>query len=80
MRSFAPAEFWRHYEQLPKEIQKLADKNFALFDQNPLHPSLHFKELKNGVWAARVGQRYRSLAETQTRWLDVVLDWHARRI
>lgn len=33
--------FWQHYQQLPKEIQELADKNFALLKSDPYHPSLH---------------------------------------
>ena len=36
-------EFWALYEKLPKDIQGLADKNFALLKGNPEHPSLHLK-------------------------------------
>lgn len=63
MKSFAPAEFWRHYDRLPAHIQRLADKNFAIFEKDPLHPSLHFKEVAEGVWSARVGDHYRCLAK-----------------
>jgi hypothetical protein len=35
--------FWRCYEALPPEIQRVADQNFALLQRNPRHPSLHFK-------------------------------------
>ena len=36
-------EFWAFYEKLPKDIQGLADKNFALLKENPEHSSLHLK-------------------------------------
>ena len=36
-------EFWALYEKLPKDIQGLADKNFALLKENPEHPSLYLK-------------------------------------
>jgi len=32
-------EFWHHYRRIPKDIQELADKNFALLKANPRHPN-----------------------------------------
>ena len=61
MTSHALPSFWKCYEQLPKHIQKLADKNFALFNKNPGHPSLGFRK-KGGVYTAEIGRRYRALA------------------
>ncbi len=55
------ALFLECYEQLPKHTQKLADKNFALFNKNPGHPSLGFRK-KGGVYTAEIGRRYRALA------------------
>lgn len=63
MKSHAPAEFWRHYQRLPVATQKLADKTFAFFQRDPLYPSLHFKEVRQGVWSVRVGDHYRALAK-----------------
>jgi len=37
--------FWRHYRELPKEVQKLADKNFELLKSDPHHRSLDFKKV-----------------------------------
>jgi hypothetical protein len=37
--------FWQHYQQLSKEVQQLADKNFDLLKSDPYHPSLHFKKV-----------------------------------
>jgi len=42
----ASPRFWRLYNALQPEIQKLADKNFQLFKFNPQHPSLHFERKK----------------------------------
>ena len=55
--------FWKHYGQLPKETQELADKNFDLLKSDPHHPSLHFKEVNpvRKIWSARVGAQYRAL-------------------
>ncbi|MGB0384986.1 MAG: type II toxin-antitoxin system RelE family toxin [Ardenticatenaceae bacterium] len=55
--------FWRYYQQLPKEIQDLADKNFRLLKADPYHPSLHFKKVgkKKQLWSVRVGSHYRAL-------------------
>lgn len=53
-------EFWEMYAELPKKVQQLADKNFALLKADPKHPSLHFKKIA-GMWSARVGAHYRAL-------------------
>jgi len=60
--------FWRHYRELPKEIQRLADKNFELLKSDPHHRSLHFKKVgKNRqLWSVRVGVSYRALGTEKT--------------
>ncbi|MEY2864444.1 MAG: hypothetical protein RLY58_2151 [Pseudomonadota bacterium] len=57
----ASSHFWVCYDQLPIEIQQLADKNFLLLKANPSHPSLQFKKCGK-VWSARVGLNYRAIA------------------
>ena len=61
MKHRASPRFWRCYRGLPKDIQALADKSYALLKTNPGHPSLHFKKVAQ-FWSARVGLHYRSLA------------------
>ena len=63
MKHFALPRFWKHYHQLPKDIQRLADKNFTLLKANPRYPSLHFKKVGNykQLWSVRVGLHYRAL-------------------
>jgi hypothetical protein len=58
---YAGSAFWRHYEALPKALQTLADKNFALLQADPNHPSLRFKRVGR-FWSARVGLDYRAVA------------------
>lgn len=65
MKHIALPRFWRHYRQLPKEAQELADKNFELLKTNPHHPSLHFKKVGKAkqLWSVRVGAHYRVLGK-----------------
>ncbi len=61
MEHYTTPDFWVCYHHLPKEIQTLADKNYALLRSDPRHPSLQFKKVGE-VWSVRVGQHYRCLA------------------
>ena len=64
MRHFALPRFWRHYHQLPEDVQELADKSYELLRADPRHPSLHFKKVgkTKQLWSVRVGAHYRALA------------------
>lgn len=53
-------KFWSYYNQLPKDIQQIADSSYELLKTNPNHPSLHFKKV-NKYWSVRVGKSYREL-------------------
>ena len=47
---------------LPANIQQLARDSYTLLKQNPSHPSLQFKPVKNGAFrSARVSLGYRAL-------------------
>ena len=61
MRHRANPKFWKFYEQLPQEIQELADANYELLKNDPRHPSLHFKQVGR-FWSVRVGLHYRAVA------------------
>jgi hypothetical protein len=37
-----------------------------LLKQNPKHPSLHFKRVKDDLWSVRVGLTHRALATEGT--------------
>ncbi len=61
MKHQASPRFWQAYANLPADIQRLADRNYQLWLQNPLHLSLHFKKVGGRFWSARVGLHYRAL-------------------
>jgi hypothetical protein len=73
----ATSRFWRCYTALPKDIQTLADKSYALLKSDPKHPSLHFKKLGD-LWSVRVGLHHRALAvEVEDGLLWVWIGTHA---
>ena len=41
-------------------VQALADKNFAQLKRDPMHPSLHFKQVRR-LRSVRVGLHHRAL-------------------
>ncbi|WP_394754867.1 hypothetical protein [Crenothrix sp.] len=61
MKHKTTANFWDCYDNLPSEVQNVADKNFVLLKLNPQHPSLHFKKVGK-VWSVRIGLNYRAVA------------------
>jgi hypothetical protein len=52
MNSSVNASFRNAFTKLPAEDQELAVKNFALWQGNPRHPSLHFKKVGK-YWSVR---------------------------
>jgi hypothetical protein len=60
LKHFASPDFWAYYRNLPKLVQELADKSFALLNNDLHHPSLHFKKVGN-YWSVRIGLSYRAL-------------------
>ena len=75
MKHRANPKFWRFYGELPVEIQKLADRNFAILKQDSRHPSLHFKKVGR-FWSVRVGIHYRAVAVEEGT--DMVWFWIGR--
>ncbi len=57
----ADPDFWQAYNRLPDAIRELADKNFALLNSDPSHPSLRLKKI-GPIHSVRVGLHYRALA------------------
>ena len=62
MRHIKDPRFRPLYDASPLDVCELADKSFRQLKQNPSHPSLHFKRIRDELWSARVGRRYRALA------------------
>jgi mRNA-degrading endonuclease RelE of RelBE toxin-antitoxin system len=53
--------FDEDYHSLPELIKDRADKQFALFLENPHHPSLRIKKIKGhtNIWEGRITKSYR---------------------
>ena len=45
MTSLTTPRFWAAYRELPTEVREAARKAYALFRENPQHPSLQFKKV-----------------------------------
>jgi hypothetical protein len=67
----AHPRFWLFYNALPETVRRAADKQFAIWCQNPGHPSLNFKKVGHDLWSARVDRHYRALA----RWRNGGYVW-----
>jgi hypothetical protein len=66
----ATPRFWNCYHALPENVRRLADQSYESMQQDPRHPSLHFKRVGR-FWSVRVGLRHRALAlehETEIVW------------
>jgi hypothetical protein len=61
MISHISPEFRQLFGQLPNEIQAQGRKAYKLFQQNPKHPSLHFKKLVGNIYSARIFLKYRTV-------------------
>ena len=53
--------FWKLYAELPTQIQELAEKQCALFERDPHHPSLGFAP-KGHVYTVEIGRSHRAIA------------------
>lgn len=62
MISYTTPSFWKAYAALPREIKEQAQRNYQLWQQNSLHPSLHFKKVGKNLWSVRISNDYRALA------------------
>jgi hypothetical protein len=59
-QSFASERFWELYRELPPEVQRLADKQYELFREDPFYPSLHSKQVGE-IWTVRIGRSHRAI-------------------
>ncbi len=64
LRSRRTKRFKALLAALPVAVQRQAREAYRLFQQNPRHPSLHFKQVGKrdpSLYSARVGDHYRVL-------------------
>lgn len=55
--------YWRHFDELPLAVRKLATSNYELWKKNPNHPSLRFKQIhpEQPIFSFRVGMNHRTV-------------------
>ena len=63
MISHTTQRFRAALERLPERVRRQARQGYLLFQQNPQHPSLHFKPVhpNRPVYSVRIGSDYRAL-------------------
>jgi len=61
VKHLAIPRFWACYQELPADVQALADRGHEQLTADTRHPSLHHKRIGR-FWSVRVGLRYRALA------------------
>jgi mRNA-degrading endonuclease RelE of RelBE toxin-antitoxin system len=76
VKSQASSRFWQLFQRLPSEVQRLAEKNYRLWQTNPHHPSLRYRRLQghDDLVSVRIGDRYRAvglLADGAVIWIWV---------
>lgn len=61
MRLQRSERFKRDFQSLSAIIRRRAEKQLALFVNNPGHPSLRIKKMQGlpGIWEGRVTRKYR---------------------
>jgi hypothetical protein len=48
------ANFWKAYTALSLDMRKKAQRAYQLWQDNPMHPSLHFKKIGKTLWSVRI--------------------------
>ena len=67
MNSFLLPEFMTLYRALPESVRQQARQAYALFQQDPHHPGLRFRQVHpvRPIFSARVGLHYRAVGVRQ---------------
>ncbi len=55
--------YWTQFDDLPRDIRKLAEENYHSWKENPRNPGLRFKQIhgKLPIFSFRVGMRHRTV-------------------
>ncbi|NWG33194.1 MAG: hypothetical protein HXY42_02020 [Chloroflexi bacterium] len=63
MKAQTTKSFWKRYWALPPEIRRRAQQAYTIWQDNPAHPSLFFKRVKESqpLYSVRIGLGYRAL-------------------
>jgi len=63
VKSHVTDDFVDSFRRLPKHVRKLARKNYRLWQNNPYHPGVDFKQVgkRSLAFSVRVGIGWRAL-------------------
>ena len=70
MKSFRSPNFKKLFLNLPLEIKRLAYKNYILWKNNHLYPSIRYKDIGNNLRSVRIGDHYRAIGTVDA---DVII-------
>ena len=75
MLSHTTERFRKAYQKLPEDVKKQAKKAYQLWSKDPLHPSLHFKQVHSTepIYSVRIGLKWRALGIRQGN--DLIWFW-----
>jgi hypothetical protein len=67
MKSRTTERFRKAFSGLPDKVREQARVAYRLFQQNPFHPSLHFKQVhaSKPIFSVRISRDYRALGVMQ---------------
>jgi len=75
VKSHTTERFRAAFEELPDRVQRSARRAYRIFQRDPRHPSLQFKQVHptKPIYSARVALAYRALSVMEGE--DVVWFW-----
>lgn len=65
MKSRTTARFRKAFATLPQQVQEQAREAYRQFQQDPWHPSLHFKQVHQElpIYSVRIDKSYRAVGQ-----------------
>ena len=75
MRSSTARSFWKCFDALPQDAQKLAFKSYRLWRENPGHPGLHLKPVHPTlpIYSVRISAGLRAVG---VKTVDDTIVWY----
>ena len=82
MTSRITANFRKAFASLPSQVQRQARRAYRLFQENPRHPSLHYKRVHptQPIYSVRISKDYRAVGILAGDEMLLVLDWQPRSL
>ena len=75
MNSFLLPQLFVFYRALPEQVRHQARQAYSLFQQDPHHPSLRFRQVHptRPIFSARVGLHHRAVGDSRGQRFDLAL-------